>query len=319
MLSGMCRPRAALFAGLVVVLAATGTACSAGGSTQSGSAGTGSTAGGGAPRTVVTSFYPVEYLAERIGGDLVTVTTVTKPGTEPHDVELTPKDLASITDADLVVYARGFQPALDDAVAKRQGPTTDLSPIADLPPDAASAGDGSAGSTGNDPHFWLDPQRYARAAAEVAAQLATIDPTHRAAYEANATTLAGELRTLDGEFTTGLRSCAAKDLVVNHAAFGYLAARYGFTQRAIVLDPEAEPSPAKLAEVAGFVRANKVSTIYAETLVARAFADTVARATGATVATLDPLEGITDTSAAQDYLGVMRANLHTLEVGQQCP
>src|SRR3954462_8233678 len=55
---------------------------------------------------VVAAFYPLQFLAQRIGGDRVGVTNLVRPGAEPHDLELRPRQLAAIVDADLVLYLR---------------------------------------------------------------------------------------------------------------------------------------------------------------------------------------------------------------------
>jgi zinc transport system substrate-binding protein len=107
--------------------------------------------------------------------------------------------------------------------------------------------------------------------------------------------------------------------VTSHAAFGYLARRYGLTQVGITgLAPDAEPSPADLARVSRLVRREGVRTVYYETLVSPDVARTVASETGARTAVLDPVEGLTKASAGRDYLGVMRSNLAALRVGQPC-
>ena len=291
---------------------------------------------GSRPVSVVASFYPIEFAVQQVGGSLVTVTSLTKPGTEPHDLELSPKDVAGVADAGLVVYARGFQPAVDTAVAQEGADHAfDVAPAANLDLAAPAEGDdpkagavvSGAPTTGatdapadaKDPHFWLDPQRYAAVATAIAARLAQADPAHAADYAANAARFGGTLAGLDTELKAGLAHCTNRDLVTSHAAFGYLSERYGFTQVAISgLSPDVEPSGARLAEIASFVKANNVTTIYAETLVEPAFAQTVARSTGAAVATLDPIEGLTSQSAGRDYVEVMRSNLTTLRTGQGC-
>ncbi|GAA1894480.1 metal ABC transporter substrate-binding protein [Lapillicoccus jejuensis] len=269
---------------------------------------------------VVASFYPLQYAVQQIGGEHVTVTSLTKPGAEPHDVELTPQDVASVSTASLVVYEKSFQPAVDEAVAQEgQGHAFDVAPTADLTL-AAPAEDGEAPAAGaKDPHFWLDPQRYAAVAKALGARLAELDPAHAASYGSATSAFVAKLSALDTAFREGTRTCERRQLVTSHAAFGYLSQRYGFTQVPITgLDPEVEPSAQDLARVADFVRANEVTTIYAETLVEPKFADTVARSTGATVATLDPLEGLTSASKGSDYLEVMRSNLTALRAGQSC-
>jgi zinc transport system substrate-binding protein len=128
------------------------------------------------------------------------------------------------------------------------------------------------------------------------------------------------LAQLDSDYKAALGSCQNRDLVTSHNAFAYLADRYGMTQVGIAgLTPESEPTPADLAAVTQFVKAHDVKTIYYETLVSPAIAQTVARETGAKTEVLDPIEGLTDKSQGKDYLQVMRSNLANLKTGQPCP
>jgi zinc transport system substrate-binding protein len=264
---------------------------------------------------LVASFYPLQYVTQRITGDRASVTSLTPPGAEPHDLELTPKDVAAVSDADLVIYLKGFQAAVDDAAENEAGDHgEDVRPAADLDRSVSEEG-----VTGTDPHFWLDPVRLSAVSTLIEHRLATIDPDGAGSYQANLTSLTGDLRTLDGELRAGLATCANKNLVTSHQAFGYLAERYGLTQVGISgLSPEEEPNPATLAKVADFVRAHRVRTIYYETLVSPAIAQTVARETGARTAVLDPIEGLTSSSDGRDYLAVMRSNLNHVKEGQPC-
>jgi zinc transport system substrate-binding protein len=275
---------------------------------------------------VVTAFYPLQYATEQVAGEHATVSSLTKPGAEPHDLELTPQDVAKVGEAGLVVYLKGFQPAVDEAVEQEAkdkslevGTAADLSrPAVEEEHEGEEAGAHEEELT-HDPHFWLDPTRLAKVGTAIADKLAAEDPDNAQAYKDNAAKLTEQLSTLDDEFEQGLATCQNKDLVTSHQAFGYLADRYGLTQVGISgLSPEQEPSPAKLAEVAKFVRDHQVRTIYYETLVSPTIAETVARETNARTAVLDPIEGVTDDSAAKDYPGIMRANLQALEKGQSC-
>jgi zinc transport system substrate-binding protein len=172
---------------------------------------------------------------------------------------------------------------------------------------------------GVDPHFWLDPTRLADVADAVAARLGELDPARAEEFTGRASTLRAELEALDAELAEGLATCARTELVTSHAAFGYLADRYGLQQVGIAgLSPQEEPSPARLGEIAEFVTEHGVSTIYYETLVDPSVAEAVATETGAAVAVLDPLEGLTDESAGRDYVEVMRANLQQLRDGLHC-
>lgn len=281
--------------------------------------------GAGSRRDVVAAFYPLQYAVEQIGGDHVKVTGLTRPGVEPHDIELTARAVARVATADAVVYLRGFQNAVDEAVdsqAKGRGFDVTASAHLDLAavPDAHEGqSPGQHPSRASDPHFWLDPQRYAAVADAIAAHLSSIDPANAADYQSRAKAFTARLSTLDAEFAAGLKDCRSRDLVTGHAAFGYLAEAYGLHQVGISgLTPESEPSPSALARIAATVKDEGVRTIYAETLVSREVAETLARETGARLAVLDPLEGLTDESAGHDYFAVMRANLQTLRAGQEC-
>lgn len=267
-------------------------------------------ADGGGDRTVVTSFYPLQFVAERVAGEQAEVVSLTPPGAEPHDLELAPTDVASVADADLVVLLEGFQPAVDEAV-DQQAPDRHL--------DVSEAARLEDFGAGDDPHFWLDPLRLADVSDAIADRMAADDPDGTDAYRANADDLRKDLEALDAELSAGLATCESGDLVVSHEAFGYLASRYDLRQVGISgLSPESEPTPATLAEVSDFVSENGVTTIFSEVLVDPVVAETVADETGAEVAVLDPVEGITDDSVGQDYLAVMRANLEALRSGLGC-
>jgi len=286
---------------------------------------------GGDRIAVVASFYPLQFATEQIGGDHVAVTSLTRPGAEPHDIELTPRDVATVSKAGLVVYEKGLQGAVDKAVESEAGdrgfniapaarlnllfqPTVGAEPTTTS---AESAGENASGTT--DPHFWLDPQRYSDVAKAISARLSSVDPAHKADYERNARAFEDRLATLGHEFETGLASCERKDIVTSHAAFGYLSERFGMRQIAINgLSPDQEPQAGDLAAVSRYARAHGVTTIYAETLVSPAIAQTVASEAGATMATLDPIEGLTSKSAGRDYFEVMRSNLKALQAGQGC-
>jgi zinc transport system substrate-binding protein len=277
--------------------------------------GTASTAGTGGGRSqAVAAFYPLQYVTEQIGGDRVKVTNLVKPGAEPHDLELQPKQMADLGRADLVVYLRGFQPAVDDAVdqeAKKTAvDTAGVQPLQEAPAGAADKG--------KDPHIWLDPIRLAAVADKIADRLAQLDSAHAADIRARAATLRGHLEALDKEYATGLAQCQRHEIVTSHAAFGYLAARYKLTQIPITgLSPDEEPTPQHLAEVAGQARRYKTTTIFFETLVSPKVAQTLATEVGAKAAVLDPIEGI-EPGSSDDYVSVMRSNLTRLRTALGC-
>lgn len=275
---------------------------------------------------VVTAFYPFQFLSERIGGSDVHVTDLTKPGAEPHDVELNPRQVGTIADAGVVVYLRGFQPAVDDAVAQEaKGRAFDASRVVPLLP-LADGTDGrpepgadhpETAAGGMDPHVWLDPVRFATIAGRLGARFAQADPAHAAGYTARAAQVQAELGTLNTEMAAGLRRCTRHEIVTSHSAFNYLATRYGLTQIGITgISPEAEPSPRRMGKIAAQAKATGTTTIFFETLVSPKVAETLAREVGARTAVLDPLEGLTNDK--NDYFSVMRDNLAALRTALGC-
>lgn len=250
---------------------------------------------------VVAAFYPLAFAAEQIGGPGVHVTNLTPAGAEPHDLELSPDDVAAVKDAGLVLLmGDGFQPQLERAARTSNG--TSLS-LLDTP---------GIDRHGNDPHVWLDPLRYALLVRVIGNALHA---------EPAAARLVARLRELDREFRAGLAHCDRRQIVTSHAAFGYLAQRYGLQQISVEgLSPEAEPAPRELARVIARVRESGATTVFAEPLASPRVARTVSRETDATVAVLDPLEGLTPRALARgaDYFTVMRANLTALREGLAC-
>jgi zinc transport system substrate-binding protein len=258
---------------------------------------TGCGGGNGGKRTVVAAFYPLASAAEKIGGPSFDVENLTPPGAEPHDLELTPREVARIEQADVVLYlSHGFQPAVSKAVEQARGTRVDV--LAGLP------------LHDNDPHVWLDPLLFARIGKRIGTAL------HRPAGG-----FVAALRQLDGDYRSGLRDCKRREIVTSHAAFGYLAARYGLKQVAITgITPESEPSPRRLAHVIQVVRRTHATTVFFETLVSPRLAETVAREVGAHTAVLDPIEGLTpdEQKRGENYLTLMRRNLAALRKALGC-
>jgi zinc transport system substrate-binding protein len=278
--------------------------------------------------TIVTAFYPLQFVAERVAGDRATVASLTQPGAEPHDLELTPGQVASLATASLVLYEKGFQPAVDEAVPQSgNSAVLDTTTVVPLRP-ATTTDDHHADEHSEeaahdhsdlDPHVWLDPTSMSRIARAVQEQLSAIDPDHAADYARNADALDKELTSLDESFRSGLAHCERTDFITTHAAFGYLAERYHLNQIAISgLSPDSEPSPARIAEVQRAAREHKLTTIFTETLVSPDLAEAIAGDLGLVTDVLDPIEGITDQSRGDDYLSVMASNLAALRKAGGC-
>ncbi|TQN30891.1 zinc transport system substrate-binding protein [Haloactinospora alba] len=287
--------------------------------------------GSGDTPTVVTGVYPLEWLAEEVGGDRTEVVQLTDPGAEPHHLELSPKQLGQISEADLTFYISGLQPAVDDAVQQESGERAlDTAELVDLRPADPEAGHDEGHEDGDghgeehdhgetDPHMWLDPTLMSQAAEGLADRMAEVDPEGSDGYQDRAAAVTDELEAIDTEYEEGLDQCESRSMVTNHTAFSYLADRYDLDQVGVSgIDAESEPSPARMAEVSELIEEHDVTTIFTETLSSPKAAETIAEETGTTTEVLDPLGGITEDSPGDDYPSVMRANLETLESALRC-
>ncbi|TFV52108.1 metal ABC transporter substrate-binding protein [Blastococcus sp. TF02A-35] len=252
---------------------------------------------------VVVSSYPLQYVAEQVGGEHVAVANLTPPGGDTHRLDPAPRDVAALSEADVVVHlSGGMQPAVDDVVA-RERPEHLV--------DAASVAD-----RGPDPHFWLDPLRLAGLGRDVAAELAEVDPDHADDYAARADRLADLLAGIDREYTEALSDCRGATLLASHEAFGYLAERYGLRQVGVAgLDPMVEPSPTRVRAAADAVGGSGARTIFFEAAAGSSVAEVLAADLGLATDVLHPIERVQD---GESYPGLMSANLAALERGLVC-
>jgi len=269
---------------------------------------------------VVGAFYPVAYVAQRVGGDRVSVTNLTPVGAEPHDLELTPKQIDQILDASVVFdLGHRFQPAVEKAAEERDGPTVSL--LDRLPIRAGHKHVAEGDPTALDPHVWLDPVLMRDIVEQVRLALVKADPKGRAVYARNAAAFDQQLQALDARYRAGLAHCAIHVIVTSHEAFGYLAQRYGLHQEGVDgLSPDAEPDARRIAQLTDLVKKDHVKVIFTEKLVSPRIAETLAREAGVKTDVLDPLEGLTDSERAHgaNYITVMDDNLARLRRALDC-
>jgi len=258
------------------------------------------------------------YVAERVAGDHATVTDLAKPGQEPHDLELGVRETAEVTDADLIVYVNGLQPAVDDAVSDVSGDKVEALDTLASAPEAVS-GTRSVRPIPGDPHMWLDPRALAAVAEAVKDRLVALDPDNATDYRRNAARLEEDLTHLDRAFSAGLRSCARRTAVVSHDAYAYLGRRYDIDFESLVgLSPDAEPSPKHVAVLQGLIEDEGLTTVFFEPLSGADPVRSLAGDLGLRVAVLDPIEGLSDETSEEDYLSLMRADLAALEKAGDC-
>ena len=271
---------------------------------------------GGKP-LVVASFYPMYEFTRHVALDRAQVISLVPPGVAGHDWEPSPQDVAQVRHARVFVYnGAGFEPWAEKLLKEGVGPSTVVV--------AASTGltaPRAGGDGGMDPHVWLDPVLARHAVEAIRAALERGDPGGQSVYTTNAAAYTAKLAALDARFDAGLRQCARRDVVVSHAAFGYLTRRYRLEQIAVTgLTPQAEPSPAVLANVVRVARARAVTAIFLEPLVSPKLAETLARELGVRLLTLNPIEGVTKQESADGigYIDLMTRNLESLREGLGC-
>jgi len=319
-------PRLSGVVGLIVLCGLLLTGCSFGGAKT----GDGNGAAPSGKLKVVASIYPVYDFAKHIGGDKAEVSCLVPPGAEPHDWEPSPKDIIVLQRADVFVYCGA---GMEQWVAKA---LENIDQTRLLAVDAgknvelltgsgqyyhrtagSETGEAALMNTANvDPHIWLDPLNAAVMVENITAALVKADPANQSYYERNAAAYRGQLMALHKEYQAQLGGAKGKSFVTSHAAFGYLAKRYGLIQLPLRgLSPEAEPTPARMAEVVQLVREEKIRYIFFESLVSPKVSEVIAAETGAGTLVLNPLDGLTagEIAGGADYLTVMRENLVNLQ------
>ncbi|CAB4617051.1 unannotated protein [freshwater metagenome] len=279
--------------------------------------------------TVAASFYPIAEIVQRVGGDDVELLALTAPGVEPHDSELSAKQLDELVKADIVFYiGGGFQPDLEKAIESL--PTTTVAidllksveTLEEKEHGDEATDDHDHAHSGTDPHVWLDPANMAEMAMTIATEISKVksfDAT--AALTERLTTYASELTAVGTLIDTTFASCERKELVTAHDAFAYFAHRANLTTVPIAgVDPETEPSAKDLEATAAIAKRSKVTTVFFEEVLPKEFADTVARLIGAKVDSINAVETISqsDLDAGVTYSSIMKSNIATISTALGC-
>lgn len=281
---------------------------------------------------VVTTLFPLYDFAKRIGGEKAEVSMLLPPGVEPHSFEPRPENVVRVNRADLFIYtnplmepwAAGIIAGIDrgkvviveggKGIALMQAPGGDPHDR-----DHGHAGERDQGTA--DPHVWLDLDNAGRIAGNILAAFVALDPANKGYYQQNAAKLTAELAALDVRFRQTLEKSPKKVLLHGgHYAFGYLAKRYGLRYiSASAVNADAEPTPAKLAELVQLMRRERLNYVYTEELLSPRVAETIARETGAKVLMLRAGHNITkeELERGVSFMSIMEDNLRNLKTGLQ--
>jgi zinc transport system substrate-binding protein len=267
---------------------------------------------------VVASFYPLAHFAEQVGKAHIEVTNITPAGAEPHDYEPTPKEIASIYTAKLLITnGAGLDIWADKIKPDLQAQGVEVATMSDQFQLLKGADEESV----TDPHIWLDPALAEKEVTIIRDALIKVDPQSESDYRKNADDYIAQITSLDKQYSEGLAQCTTRDVVTSHAAFGYMAKHYNLNQIAIAgISPEEEPSSQRMAQIAQLAKEKNIKYIFFETLVSPKLADTIATEVGAKTIVFNPLEGLTDDEikSGKTYISVMQENLSSLRTALQC-
>lgn len=296
--------------------------------------------------TIYTTVYPLSYFAERIGGEYVNVQSIYPAGANEHSFEPTQQDMMKLADADLFFYiGLGLEGFVENAEKTLANENVTLIPSAvnvteeqlhvseghshDEHEEEAHDHDHEGEEHGHedehnhgahDPHVWLSPTIAQTLAATVKDELIKANPAQEAVFTENYEALVADLQTLDAEFNALRDEVSNKTFFVSHAAFGYIAGEYGFTQIPIAgLNSQSEPSQKELAKIVDVAKEKDVKYILFEQNVSSNLAEVIKNEVGADSLTLHNLSVLTkeDVANGADYLSLMRENIETLKTAMQ--
>jgi zinc transport system substrate-binding protein len=246
---------------------------------------------------VSVSIPPQREVVERVGGERVVVEVLIPPGRSPVTYEPSPRQLADLTRADLLVpVGVPFERQVVDRIASLApglaicGAARHVD--APQPVRSGSVGDGDATPhhhhQGVDPHFWLDPIAVIEHASATCECLCEADPVGCEAYRTGLRAYRAELEALDRDITRQLEPLAGRTMLVFHPAFGHFAARYGLRQLAIENEGK-EPTARHLAGVIEEAERLATRVVFVQPQFASASVEAVADAIGGRVVEIDPL------------------------------
>ena len=251
---------------------------------------------------VYASIYPMYDFAKKICGDKADVYNMTSAGSEPHDFEITSKDMANLTKANLFIYNGGGMEHWVDTVKDS---------IKNLKYIETSS---NIDNEGLDPHFWLSPIKAKKQMENIKNALVEIDSANADYYNSNYNYYTDRLDELDNHFRDILSNIKNTNVVVTHPAFGHFCKEYSLNQVAIARD---EADPKAMYDTIAFIKNNDVKAIFYEDFSSSKLVDSIAKETGVKILTLNPIESLSEEyiNAGEDYFSVMEENLISLTNG----
>jgi ABC-type Zn uptake system ZnuABC Zn-binding protein ZnuA len=282
------------------------------------SAPTGESSASPAALKVVATTTIVGDIVKNIGGEQIDLSVLLPLGTDPHNFEPSPQDIALVSDADMVfTNGAGLEGFMSKLLENAGGKATvvSLSDGLELIPAAEEGGHaGEADHEGSDPHVWWDPNNVQHWVNRIEGALSEADPKNAATYKANAQSYRLALSDLDGWISQQVAQVpqANRKIVSDHVVFGYFAKRYGFEQVGAVIpsvSTVAAPSAQEMADLEDVINNLGVKAIFLESTVNPALSQRIASDTSTQLVPFfsDSLSAAGGPAAT--YLDFMRTNV----------
>lgn len=275
--------------------------------------------------TIVTSFYPMYISTLNIVKDIPNVEVLNMTTSQTgclHDYSLSTKDLKTLSNADiLIINGAGMESFLDDVIDE----------YSDLKIIEASKGIDLIEDTEHDdhtedhdhedhdhdvnPHVWVSISKNIEEVSNIAEELSSLDPNHANEYQDNANEYIAKLENLKTEMHSTLDNIAHKDIITFHEAFPYFAEEFGLNIVGVIeIEPDSEPSAKEVENIISIINQKNIKALFTEPQYSSKIADTIAKETGASIYTLDPIvTGDSNEKAYNDYIIKMQENLNTLK------
>lgn len=282
---------------------------------------------------IVTTFYSMQALTNAVVGDSAEATVMLE-NADAHEYEPSAQDIATLNEADVFVYnsedMETFVPTLlesidnpdlviVEAASEVELIDGDVETIGETTSEEDHDHEGHSHET--DPHTWLDPVNAVTEAQTIANALTEVDPENAETYQENAGQFASDMMAVHDEYANLFESAETKTFLTQHAAFGYLANRYGLHQAAVTgVTESAEPSPKRIADIVSYMEENNISVIYGQAGGATEIAKTIASEVGGTVGELQSMESVDTSQYPADgdgFIAIIKANLESLAEGVQ--
>jgi zinc transport system substrate-binding protein len=268
---------------------------------------------------IVASIFPLQEFARAVAGEHGDTTLLLPPGAGVHTWQPRASDIIRLSTTDLFIYiGAGLEPWIAD-VLKSLPPSRPriLAVMDSLPLSRPETREHE-----EDPHIWLDLGIDREIVGLLARTLGEIDPAKAAAFADNASRYSEELRRIEEKYSAVLGGCRQKTFLLGgHAAFGYLAAKFGLEQKAVSgLSPDAEPTPGRLMEAIQWAKTNGIRTVFREANANDQMARLLAKEIGAGILVLHPGANLSkrEWTSGITFLDIMLSNLDNLKRGLGC-